>query len=124
MMLYEGRTPTIGWYRRRLRLVESGVPVELGISVEWGKKGIPERPLPAALGFNRMGADNRHASLRTSAARPDDTRSPAGAAEKPVRGGTEKIAAKSIRLPCMWLPDRLILWSRSVPRPCAPCSNR
>lgn len=60
MMLYEGRTPTIGWYRRRLRPVEPGVPVELGILVEWGKNGIPETPLPAALGSNRMGSDNRH----------------------------------------------------------------
>jgi len=109
MMLYEGRTPTIGWYRRRLRPVEPGVPVELGILVEWGKNGIPETPLPAALGSNRMGSDNGHASLRWSVARPNHTRSPAVAAEDPVRGGTEKGPTKSIQLPCTWLPDRLIL---------------
>ncbi len=109
IMLYEGRTPTIGWYRRRLRPVEPGMPVELGISVGWGKRGIPERPLPAALGSNRMGADSGQASLRWNAARADDTRSRAGAAEEPVRGGAEKGQTKSIRLPCTWLLDRLIL---------------
>ena len=62
-----------------------------------------------ALGSTKMGADNGHASLRWSAARPDDTRASAGAAEEAVRGGTEKGSAKSSRLPCKWLPDRLIL---------------
>lgn len=108
MMLYEGRTPTIGWYRRRLRPVEPGIPVELGISVGWGKKGIPERPLLAALGSTKMGADHGYASLRWSAARRDDTRSLAGAAEEHLRGGAEEGSTKSSRLPCTWLLDRLI----------------